>query len=132
MLRFLHSSPSRLVSSASVGSRHPIGPCVTDQPASSDGKLDDFVAAYNFGRRLKNLTSYDFIPGPPCLRSALSAGQLRNPGPIGCRDAPAIESAPVASVKPTGLSVVKTGSLRTIEAVPQPVKPPGKPLVKAA
>jgi len=105
---------------------------VTDQPASSDGKLDDFVAAYNFGRRLTNLTSYDFIPGPPCLRSALSAGQLRNPGPIGCRDAPAIESAPVASVKPTGLSVVKTGSLRTIEAVPQPVKPPGKPLVKAA
>ena len=31
-----------------------------------------------------------------------------------------------------GLSVVKTGSLSTIEAVPQPVKPAGKPLVKAA
>src|SRR5829696_3160168 len=62
----------------------------------------------------------------------LSARQLRNPGPIGCRDAPAIKSAPVASVEPTGLSVVKTGSLRTIEAVPQPVKPPRKPLIKAA
>ena len=58
--------------------------------------------------------------------------QFRNPRPIRCRDTTAINSAPVASVEPPGLNIVKTSSFRTIEAVPQPVKSTGKPLVEAA